>query len=379
MNRSLMFLAAFFITVSGMAQTRCEIRGKLGKLQAPAKVFIGYSADGKSVFDSADVDNGVFQMVVQVPYPVNALLTVSKDGETRNYFSGQNIAHLYLEPSSIIWLISDDEDIANFDSNGSKSQDDYKIYQAFIADAQQKLQELTAESSNTMQNDVSEKGLAAKREYLERFRVAMDYRKQKMKEFIQQYPEKYISLDILEEYAGHFIDYRDVEPLFKALSPGTKNSIKGKAFNKKITESRQTAVGAVAPDFSQKDPQGNKISLSSFKGKCVLLNFWASWSSISRIENQELKQIQKGFKEKDLVVINVALEQHRDTWMQALVEDKMTGYQTSDLKFMNNEVAQLYDVNAIPQNVLIDASGKIIARNLKGSLLEEKLNSIITN
>lgn len=376
MNRSLMFLAAFFMTVSAMAQTRCEIRGKLGKLQAPAKVYIGYSVDGKSVFDSADIDNGAFQMVVQVPYPVNALLTVSKDGETRNYFSGKNIAHLYIEPSSIIWLVSD-EDIANYDFDGSKSQTDYKTYLAFIADAQQKLQDLTAESANVMQSDASEKALAAKREYLERFRVAMDYRKQKMKEFIQQHPEMYISLDILEEYAGNFIDYRDVEPLFKALNAGTKSSSKGKAFNKKLTESRQTAIGAIAPDFSQKDPQGNKITLSTFKGKCVLLNFWASWSSISRVENQELRQIEKGFKDKNLVVINVAMEQRKDTWLQALNEDKMTGYNTSDLKFMNNEVAQLYDVTAIPQNVLIDASGKIVARNLKGNALEEKLNSLI--
>jgi peroxiredoxin len=212
---------------------------------------------------------------------------------------------------------------------------------------------------------------------MERFRAAMEERKKQMKEFIQQNPEMYISIDILEEYAGAFIDHQDVEPLYKVLSDKTKKTIRGKEFLKKLTDAKQAAVGSDAPDFSQKDQDGNKISLSSFKGKTVLLNFWGSWNSASRIENQELKQIVKTLDSKKLVVINVGLETRRDYWNKAITEDKLTGYNVSDMKFMKNEIAQLYKVSAVPQNVLIDESGKIIARNLKGNQLEEKLKSLL--
>lgn len=375
MTRSLMVLAACCITMPAMAQS-FQIKGKLGRLQAPAKVYIGYTFDGKSVYDSADVDNGNFSFDRPVSYPTNIMLTVSRDGEPQTFFNAKDIAHLYVEPGSIVWLTSD-ESIANFDSNGSQSQDDYKVYEKFMEDAEERLSLLTTESSNTLQNDVSEKAIAAKMQYMEHFRAAMDYRKQKMKEFIQQHPEMYISLDILEEYGGAFINFRDVEPLFRSLADRTKTSTKGKAYLKRIELAKQTAIGVEAPEFSQKDPEGNRVTLSSFKGKVVLLNFWASWSSTSRVENQELKQLVKSYNAKDLVIINVSLDERKEQWQQALSEDRMVGYNVSDLKFMRNEIAELYNIVSVPQNVLIDASGKIIARNLKGSQLAEKLAGIV--
>jgi peroxiredoxin len=375
MNRCLAVFAACCMAMPAMSQS-FQIKGKLGRLQAPAKVYIGYNYDGTSVYDSADVDGGNFSFEKPVSYPTNILLTVSRDGEHQSFFSVKDIAHLYVEPGSIVWVTSD-ESISNFSSNGSKSQDDYDVYLKYMQDAEEKLSLLTAESSNTLQNDVTEKGLAAKRNYMEHFRAAMANRKQSMKEFIQQHADMYISLDILEEYAGNFVDYREIEPMFKALAEKTRMSSKGKAFEKKIQSSKRTAVGAPAPDFGQKDTDGNRVALSSFKGKVVLLNFWASWSATSRMENQELKQIVKAYNQKDLVVINISLDERREQWTQAIADDKMSGYNVSDLRFLRNEVAELYNISAVPQNVLIDASGNIIARNIKGSQLSEKLAEII--
>jgi thiol-disulfide isomerase/thioredoxin len=358
------------------AQTSFYIRGQLGKLPAPAMVYLGYSVDGDVVYDSAYIENGFFKIMQYVPYPVNALLMVSRNGEPVNFFSSKNIAHLYIEPGANIWLTSD-EDISNFEMTGSKTQEEYNVYLAHMAEINAKIDELTKESSNTMFSDVSTQGLAAKRNYMERFRAAMEERKVKMKEFIQQYPEMYISIDILDEYAGAFIDYQSVEPLYKILSEKTKKTVRGRAFQKKLLDSKQAAVGTDAPDFTQKDPDGNKVVLSSFKGKYVLLNFWGSWNSASRIENQETKQIVKAYDNKKLVMINVGLEARREQWNKAISEDRLTGYNVSDIKFMRNEVAELYRISAVPQNVLIDQDGKIIARNLKGNQLEEKLNSLI--
>jgi hypothetical protein len=95
------------------------------------------------------------------------------------------------------------------------------------------------------------------------------------------------------------------------------------------------------------------------------------------MDNQELRQIVKPYNQKDLVVINVSLDERKEQWLQAIADDKMSGYNVSDLKFLRNEVAELYNISAVPQNVLIDASGNIVARNIKGTQLSEKLAGLI--
>ena len=104
MFKSLSLLSALFLAAPAMAQTTFTIKGQLGKLQAPAKVYIGYSVEGKTVYDSADVDNGFFQLAQDAPYPVNAMLSVSRTGEPTTVFDSKNVARLYVEPGVTIWL-----------------------------------------------------------------------------------------------------------------------------------------------------------------------------------------------------------------------------------------------------------------------------------
>lgn len=371
-KRSLTVLAVCCMSLSAIAQVPFTIKGKLGSLKAPAKVYIGYSVDGKAVYDSADINNGTFEMVHYTNYPVCAIFSVSKDGEPKSFFDGNNIARLYVEPGATIWLTSN-EDIVNFESSGSKSQEDYKVYQAYMASVEAKLNALTLEGSSSN----AKKDTAARRNYMERFRAAMDEKRKMMKEFVLTYRDMYISLDILEEYAGHFIDYQDVEPAYSALSDRTQQSARGKLFLKKMNQFKTTAVGTTAPDFTQKDTDGNKVSLSSFKGKYVLLVFWASWSPTSRSNNVEMKETFKQFKGKNFTVIGIGMEERKDSWLEAIQQDGTTWLQLSDLKYMKNEVAGLYDVTSVPQNVLIDPAGNIVARNLKGSDLKDKLISVL--
>jgi peroxiredoxin len=313
-------------------------------------------------------------MVHYTNYPVCAIFSVSKDGEPKSFFDGNNIARLYVEPGATIWLTSN-EDIANFESSGSKSQEDYKVYQAYMEPIEAKLNALTLEGSSSN----AKKDTAARRNYMERFRAAMDEKKKMMREFVMTYRDMYISLDILEEYAGHFIDYNDIEPAYSALSDRTQQSTRGKAFLKKMNEFKTTAVGTTAPDFTQKDTDGNKVTLSSFKGKYVLLVFWASWSPTSRTDNVEMKETFKQFKGKNFTVLGIGMEERKDSWLDAIQQDGTSWLQLSDLKYMKNEVAGLYDVTSVPQNVLIDPAGNIVARNLKGSALKDKLISVLAH
>jgi peroxiredoxin len=375
MFRSLGFLPAIFLSLPVVAQTSFTIKGQLGKLQAPAKVYIGFSVEGKSVYDSADISNGFFQLTQDVPYPVNAMLSVSRTGESSTVFDSKSVARLYVEPGVTIWLTSD-ENIAGFEATGSQSQLDYKVYQRYMAPADAKLNAITSQSSAT--TGATAQAMAARKEHFDKMRTAMNERRELMKRFIAEHSNMEICLDILEEYGGHFIDYRDVEPMFKALHESVRETTRGKMLEKKINDAKATAVGKAAPEFALKDTEGNKVTLSSFKGKYVLLNFWSSLSGASRGENAQLRDLLKSFKDNSkLVVVGVGLEERKEEWKKAIQEDGMYWLQVSDLNYMKSEVALQYGITVLPQNVLIDPAGNIVARNLKGQNLEEKLKEVL--
>lgn len=169
----------------------------------------------------------------------------------------------------------------------------------------------------------------------------------------------------------------DLENRYNALEPSAKKGSFAKMIEQTLAEANFNKIGAEALDFSQNDTLGKLVSLKSFRGKYVLIDFWASWCGPCRAENPNLVEAFKKYASKNFTVLGVSLDDNKTSWMNAIRKDRLTWTQVSDLQSWNNKVAQLYKIQSIPANYLLDPNGKIIAKDLRGAELQIKLKELL--
>ncbi|SEW52023.1 TlpA disulfide reductase family protein [Chitinophaga arvensicola] len=253
---------------------------------------------------------------------------------------------------------------------GSATQDAYKAYEQSIADITKQEYKLYEKYDEVKNNDTAQAALEAQLEALR------GQRHERTNAYIKAHPESPVSVALVADMAV-MGEYAPVDSIYRVLSPAAQQTATGKKLAARLAILKKSAIGQPMIDFTQSDVDGKPVRLSDFKGKYVLLDFWASWCGPCRAENPNVLKAYNTFKDKNFTVVGVSLDDKADKWKEAIKQDGMPWMQLSDLKGFRNEVAQQYGIQAIPCSFLIDPQGIIIAKELRGTKLHTQLAEIL--
>lgn len=385
-----LFLSLFSYLATGQETVKptpnLMLKVDVSSIQKPVeKIFVTYYnyANSQRFTDSALVSNGKvaeFEMKLDEPVLSQLRVVYAKSSDTAKVqminYARDNFS-VYLEEGKISVIANDS--IGNSTVTGSGTHLDYIDLRKKVA------------AYDPAFKALNEAYMVARKAKdtpaMDKLELSMDSLDNIVKENIYRpyltspVNKTAVAIYALNQYAGYAIEASKTEPLYNQLPENIRNLPSAKMMKDRIDKAKKTDIGQYAIPFSQKDTAGIEVSLSSFKGKYVLIDFWASWCGPCRQENPNVVNAFQKYKENDFTVLGISLDQPnaKDKWLKAIYDDQLTWTHLSDLKFWNNEVAKAYGIQAIPQNYLLDKEGKIIGKNLRGEALQTTLKDLFTS
>lgn len=320
---------------------------------------------GKIVnIDSAVSKKGSFTMKAnKVDYPQLIQLVA---GNTRKRTS------FYLENSEITVTGSLDS-LFKAKITGSKTQDEYQSFVDSNKPLSDKYSKIVVEyQAANKAGDVVK--VAALEKQADSVQTAMI---SNQKNFVINNPKSYVSPSLLTSLS-YEMETQEIESMINALDTSIAALPQMITLKERVALMKTVAVGQKAPDFTMNNVEGTPVALSSKIGsKLLLVDFWAAWCGPCRQENPNVVKVYNEFNKKGFDIFGVSLDQKKDDWVKAIGDDKLTWTHVSDLQYWSNAAAKLYAVNSIPANFLLDETGTIIGKNLRGDDLYNKVNEVL--
>jgi peroxiredoxin len=317
------------------------------------------------VIDSVVVKSGSFTMIGESLSPdVNFL---SLQGVNGNF--------PFVLESGIVKVSLYKDSLTASKAYGTVSNDDFMEYKA---ETKVFVSSMNAISKDLQQASLSRDSLLLE-DLQEQYRDVQDQVRDYEVNFIKKNNNSYISVLILERFViSKQMNIEEAKPLFYLFTDRLKTSKSGQNLDNAINVKPDPAeVGQIAPEFEGPGPKGEIVSLKENLGKITIVDFWASWCRPCRVENPNLVRTYNKFKDKGLTIVGVSLDRNKPNWLKAIEDDGLNWSHVSNLKYWSDPIAQMYQVRAIPASFILDEDGKIIAKNLRGSALDQKVAKLL--